>query len=142
MVRITINLPESFPFHTRIPVRITDLNYGGHVGNDKILSLIHEARAQFLAHFGFTEKQFAGTGLIMSDVAIVFKNELFYGDAVDIAVAVTEMTRISFDMVYLLEKRVDDKVETVAQAKTQMVCYDYERKKISAVPEEGKKVKS
>ena len=142
MAKITINLPESFPFHTRIPVRITDLNYGGHVGNDKILSLIHEARAQFLAHFGFTEKQFAGTGLIMSDVAIVFKNELFYGDAVDIAVAVTEMTRISFDMVYLLEKRVDNKVETVAQAKTQMVCYDYEGKKISAVPEEGKKVKS
>ncbi|MGN6400032.1 MAG: hypothetical protein ACTHMD_06240 [Flavisolibacter sp.] len=54
MARIKINLPENFFFNAAIPIRITDLNYGGHVGNDTILSLLHEARVQFLNHFHYT----------------------------------------------------------------------------------------
>ena len=77
MARIKILLPDKFSFSTSIPIRITDLNYGGHVGNDSILSLIHEARMQFLNEFGFTEMEFGGVSLIMSDVAMEFKNEIF-----------------------------------------------------------------
>ena len=82
MARISIDLPETFPFFIKIPVRITDLNYGGHVGNDSILSIIHEARMSFLFWNNYTEKDLAGASLIMGDVSIVFKNELFYGDVV------------------------------------------------------------
>ena len=46
MARIKLTLPERFPFTTTIPIRITDLNYGGHVGNDTVLALLHEARVQ------------------------------------------------------------------------------------------------
>ena len=52
MERIKINLPETFTFSTIIKIRITDINYGGHVGNDSFLSLVHEARLQFLASNG------------------------------------------------------------------------------------------
>ena len=72
MARLKIDLPEQFSFSTSIPVRITDLNYGNHVGNDAVLSIIHEARMQFLKSFGYTEMGFAGAGMIMSDVAIEF----------------------------------------------------------------------
>ena len=82
MGRIKLTMPEKFSFSCQIPVRITDINYGGHAGNDTILSLIHEARMQFLGHFGYTEMNVAGSGLIMSDVGIEFKKELFYGDQV------------------------------------------------------------
>ena len=54
MPRIKIDLPGSFTFITEIPVRITDLNYGGHVGNDTVLSIIHESRMQWLASIGFS----------------------------------------------------------------------------------------
>ena len=47
MARIKVELPELFTFNTTIPIRITDLNYGNHVGNDTILSMIHEACVQF-----------------------------------------------------------------------------------------------
>jgi acyl-CoA thioesterase FadM len=80
MARIKIELPEVFPFNCQIPVRITDINYGGHAGNDTVLSIIHEARMQFLQSMGYSEMEFGGVGMIMSDVAIEFKNELFYGD--------------------------------------------------------------
>ena len=136
---IAIGLPEKFLFSISIPVRITDLNYGGHVGNDAVLSIIHEARMQFLKHFGYTEMEFAGVGMIMSDVAIEFKNELFYGDMVIASVAAGEFTNVSFEIFYRLEKNMDDKKVLVAIAKTGMVCYDYGKKKIVAVPKEAKK---
>ena len=112
MARIKIELPPSFLFTAAIPVRITDINYGGHVGNDTVLSIIHEARMQFLHHFGYTEMNFGGTGLIMSDVGIEFKNELFYEDQVSVAVSIQEITRAGFALYYKLEKSVAGKNTT------------------------------
>src|SRR5688500_9521280 len=122
MARIKIDLPEQFSFSTSIPVRITDLNYGNHVGNDAVLSIIHEARMQFLKNSGYTELEFAGVGMIMSDVAIEFKNELFYGDIVIASVIATEFGKVGFDIYYKLEKATGDKNNLlVAAAKTGMV---------------------
>jgi acyl-CoA thioesterase FadM len=134
MARIKVELPEHFSFSTTIPVRITDLNYGKHVGNDTILSMIHEARVQFLQQFGYGELDFAGVGLIMSDVAIEFKNELFYGDAVKVSVAAADFSKIAFDLYYKLEKTSGDTL--IAVAKTGMVCYDYNKRKVAAIPGE------
>jgi acyl-CoA thioesterase FadM len=136
MARIKVELPEHFSFSASIPVRITDLNYGKHVGNDTILSMIHEARVQFLKQFGYGELDLAGVGLIMSDVAIEFKNELFYGDVVKVAVAAGDFSKIAFDLYYKLEKMSGDATRLVAVAKTGMVCYDYDKKKVTAIPDE------
>lgn len=136
MARISINLPAGFDFSTTIPVRITDVNYGGHVGNDTILSIIHEARVQFLQHHGYSEKDVAGAGLIMGDVAISFKNELFYGNPLRVYVTVTDISRISFDIIYKLESEKQGKPVIIAEAKTGMVCFDYEKRKIMPVPAE------
>jgi acyl-CoA thioesterase FadM len=138
MARVKIDLPKKFQFTTTIPVRITDLNYAGHAGNDAILSIIHEARAQYVKNLGYSEMEFAGTGTIMSDVAIEFKKELFFGDTVIASVAVGEFTKVGFELVYKLEKEVSGKKIIVALAKTGMVCYDYEGKKLAAIPEEAK----
>lgn len=138
MARITIVLPEKFLFTTTIPVRITDVNYGGHVGNDKILTLIHEGRMQFLKHYGYSEKKMGGVGLIMGDVAIQFRNELFYGDDLRMSISVSDISKVSFDIVYLLEKESGDQKVVVAQAKTGMVCFNYENKRIVSLPQEVK----
>jgi acyl-CoA thioester hydrolase len=136
MPRIRIELPEYFSFTTAIAVRITDLNYGGHVGNDSILSLIHEARVLFLKHHGYTEVDMAGTALIMGDVAIEFKSELFYGDALRASVTAGEFSRVGFALFYKLEKEVSGEMIPVAFARTGMVCYNYEAKKVVSVPGE------
>jgi acyl-CoA thioesterase FadM len=136
MPKIKIELPDKFSFTAVIPVRITDLNYGGHAGNDSILSIIHEARVQFLRHYGYGELDLAGVGLIMSDVAIEFKSELFYGEALRVSVTAGEFSRVGFDLFYKLEKEAGDKQVPVAFAKTGMVCFNYSLKKIAAVPVE------
>jgi YbgC/YbaW family acyl-CoA thioester hydrolase len=134
MGRIRIHLPEPFGFSAKIPIRITDLNYGNHVGNDTVLSLIHEARMQFLGSLGYTEMKLEGVSLIMSDVAIEFRSELFYGDMVTAWVKAGELARAGFDIYYKLMK--EDKL--VAIAKTGMVCYDYDIKKIVSLPARAK----
>jgi acyl-CoA thioesterase FadM len=138
MARIKIDLPGTFSFTATIPVRITDMNYGNHVGNDALLSIIHEARMQFLLKHGCTELNFDGVGLIMTDVGIEFKKEIFYGDTLEIKIAVADLTSIGFDLYYLIEKQKDNNKLTVAFAKTGMLCYDYDRKKITAVPSSAK----
>jgi acyl-CoA thioester hydrolase len=136
MPKTKLVLPEHFLFTAQIPVRVTDLNYGGHVGNDSILSLIHEIRVQFLIHHGYEEFNLAGAGLIMTDVAIEFRNELFYGDILWASVAAAEFSRVGFELYYKLEKKSGEKMVSVAFARTGMICYDYKAKKIISVPKE------
>lgn len=137
MSRIKIDLPEKFLFTTNITVRITDINYGGHAGNDTILSFIHEARQQFFMSFGYKELELGGVGIIMSDVAIEFKSEVFYGEIIKVSVAAGNFSRASFDLFYTLEKTTaEGKNIPVAFAKTGIVTYDYAQKKVAPVPEE------
>lgn len=132
MARVKIPLPQAFSFSTKIPVRITDINYGGHVGNDAVLSLLHEARMQFLHNAGYSELNLGGVGMIMADAAIEFKGEAFYGDVLTAYVTAAEFTRVGFDLYYKLVKSEDETVIVVA--KTGMVCFDYTKKKVAAIP--------
>ncbi|HRG28685.1 MAG TPA: thioesterase family protein [Chitinophagales bacterium] len=131
MSRIQVNFPEKHIFSTEIKVRITDLNYGGHLGNDSMLALLHEARVRYLKHFGYSEMDVEGTGIIMADVAIQFKTEAFYAERLTIAIAVGDFSRVSFDIYY----KVSSGNREVAIAKTGIVFFNYEKKKVAAVPE-------
>ncbi len=134
MDRIKLQLPDTFHFSTTLFIRITDLNYGGHVGNDVFLSLVHEARQQFLKHYGYTELNFANYSLIMADSAIEYRKELVYGDEVKISVAASGFDKLGFDLYYLLEVKSNDNWAIAGKIKTGMLCYDYINKKKVSVP--------
>lgn len=138
MERIKIKLPEQFNFSTIIKIRITDLNLGGHVGNDTFLSLLHEARHEFLRSFGYGEISFEGVGLIMSDAAIEYKKELVQGDEVKISVAADGFDKYGFDLFYKMELVTETENIIAAKAKTGMLCYDYTVKKLALLPEAAK----
>ena len=104
MPRVKIDLPKTFSFSTSFPVHITDLNYGAHVGNDKVLSFLHEARVRYLSSLGYTEFNLHGAGLIMADAILSFKNEMYYGDELLISIQAVEFSRIGFELVYKIEK--------------------------------------
>jgi len=134
MERIKIKFPEHFNFSTVIKIRITDLNIGGHVGNDTFLSLMHEARHEFLKYHGYEELSFEGNGLIMTDAAIEYKQELEQGNEVKISVAAAGFDKYGFDIFYKLEVVKDANLLLAGKAKTGMLCYDYENKKLMPVP--------
>ncbi len=134
MARVKVELPAVFSFSTAIPVRITDLNYGAHLGNDALLSILHEARLHFLHHAGTVEFDPASKlGFIMADVAIAYKGEGFYGDVLHIDLAATDLHKYGFDLVYRVQNQTG---KPVAHAKTGMLCFDYNTRKLRGLPPE------
>ncbi len=138
MPRIKLEIPENKIAVLTVPVRITDINYGNHVGNDAFVSIIHEARMQWLQQCSYTELNIEGSGLILADLAVEFKSEAFYGDTIEIIISIGEISKVSFELFYQLSATRNEKNILLALAKTGIVCYDYENKKVISIPEKLK----
>lgn len=135
MPRIEVEIPAHTHFETQIPIRITDLNYGAHLGNDALLSILHEARVQLLVHFGYSELELGGASLIMADVAIAYKGEGFYGDVLTLKLAINDLSKYGFDITYHV---LNQHGKEVARAKTGMLCFNYTERKLMSLPAEVK----
>jgi len=134
MARVKIEIPESWRFSTEIPVRITDINYGNHMGNDAFLGILHEARLRWLKQYGWTELVFPPIGLIMIDIAVRFKTEAHHGDILNISLTPVDWTKLGFDLIYLAIHAATG--TEVARAQTGFVFFDYDKKKLSPLPSE------
>ena len=124
-------MPERYLFSTEIPVRITDLNYGRHLGNDALLSIIHEARVRFLSHFNYTESNIEGVGSMMADVAIIYKHQGYYGDRLTIRIGIDDVSKKSCDFYYNITNQAD---KVVALCKTTIVFYNDQLQKPVNIP--------
>jgi acyl-CoA thioester hydrolase len=138
MARIKITLPQKDIASFIIPVRITDINYGNHVGNNAMVEIIHEARMQFLRRYNYTELDAGGTSLIMNELLVEFKNEAFYNDLPEVKIFAGEISKKSFELFYLITVQRSEKQVIIAHAKTGMVCYNYKEKKVELLPEKLK----
>lgn len=134
MARVKLMIPEHKIFSTEIAVRITDINYGNHVGNDAFVHLIHEARVQWLSAYNYTELNIEGASLIMADLTVEYKGESFYGDILQIEIAVGEISRAGFELYYQITTTRDAKNILIAKAKTGLVSFNYEEKKVRELP--------
>lgn len=132
MARVVVDLPETFSFSTELPVRVTDLNYGAHLGNDAVLQFVHEARVRFLAKHGWTEANVDGPGIIMADAAVVYASEAFWGMTLRVEVAVSDVRSRAFELLYRLTDAATGK--EVARAKTGIVFFDYATRKVAQAP--------
>lgn len=136
MARIKLTVPQNTLATVIIPVRITDINYGNHLGNDSFISIVHEARVQWMQNHNYTELNIEGTGVILADLAIEFKSEGFYGDIIQVQISAGEVSKVSFELYYTLTTKRNNQPVLLAVAKTGMVCYNYTDKKVTAVPQQ------
>lgn len=118
-------------FTTTLTVRVGDINYGGHLGHDRLITLLHQARCDFLQTLGLSEADCAGVALIMRRLEVDYLAEAFLGDVLTVAVWVTALRGTRFSLHY----RVSKGEQTVATANTLMVCFDYQARKVCAVPD-------
>ena len=133
MTRIKLNFPEKVIFSTSIPVRISDINYGGHVGNDSVLNIAHEARIRFLNSLGYSETDIEGMSIIMTDAVINYKNQGYYGDILKIDVSANDIKNNGFDLYY---KMTNEKTGIeIARVKTGIAFFDYTQRKTVRIPE-------
>ncbi len=132
MARVKIDVPARLPFRTEIPIRVSDINYAGHLGNDAVLSLVHEARIRFLQSLGFTELDVAGAGVIMVDAVVVYRSEAFYGDVAVIEVGAIAGESVDCEMYYRITNA--DTGREIARVKTGIVFFDYAKRKVLKPP--------
>ncbi|HED11126.1 MAG TPA: thioesterase [Caldithrix abyssi] len=133
MARLKIERPSKADYSCLLEVRITDMNYGGHVGNDRFLSYLHEARVCWLSSLGYSELDIEGVGLVMNEAMLQYKNQLFYPDKIRCDVTVTEISRMGFELVYHLWSEKQQK--TILLGQTGQVFYDYREKKLAKTPQ-------
>ena len=133
MPRVRLRPLRDYPYETRIAVRTTDLNYGGHLGWDRLLTLAHEARIAFLAQLGLSELECHGVSLILGDVAAVYQSEAFAGDELRFELSAGEFSSSGFRIFYRVTRAEDS--EPVALIETGMACFSYRERKVCRLPD-------
>lgn len=132
MARVKLDLPQRFAFSTEIAINIGHINYGGHLGNDSALTLLHETRLHYLKSLGYTELDIGGLGLIQTDAVLVYKAEAFWGDRILAEVVADDFNKYGFDFVYRLKRLADQ--QDILHAKTGMLMFNYDTRKPASVP--------
>ena len=138
MQRIKIDLPQKFIYFTEISVRVYDVNFAGHLSNDSILSMVHEARIRFLKNWGYSEVDTAGAGIIMFDAAIQYKSQGYHGDILVFDVSINNFIRNGCDFIFRITNKANGK--EIARARTGIAFFDYEQNKMVPVPEKFKEL--
>ncbi|MBQ0832598.1 thioesterase family protein [Marinobacter sp.] len=134
MARIELSFPDNvFCFETRMQVRTTDINGANHLGNDALVSMLSEARAQFLISYGVAEGDSSGQGIIVTDLATMYQSESFFPEMLRFEVGVMDFNKYGADFVFRVTK--DESGQPVALAKYGFVFFDYPKKKVTPMPE-------
>ncbi|OPY83382.1 MAG: hypothetical protein A4E65_00609 [Syntrophorhabdus sp. PtaU1.Bin153] len=132
MSRIKLSEQSDYEFHFTITLQPRDINYGGHLGNDSLVSLLGAARANALRLLGLSEGDLGDgrTGVIMSDLVVNFRAEGFMFDELLIDTHIGEVNRTGFRIFHRVTK---DKT-LIALAETGITTFDYVSRKIAPVP--------
>ncbi|MGM0825174.1 MAG: acyl-CoA thioesterase [Pseudomonadota bacterium] len=89
MERVQLDFPDAAIIHRHsLSVRVTDMNYGRHLGHDALVSLLHEARSQAFAALDLPEWDMHGYPSVVADLAVQYQSEARWPDALVIETAV------------------------------------------------------
>jgi acyl-CoA thioester hydrolase len=134
MARIKINLPDKFSFSTDIPVRIGDINRGGHVSWNALFGILEESNVQFWKSLNAWEIEGEKVSRITVDAGINYKRQAYHGQTLRVEIASSELTEKGFDLVYRVTDA--DSGTEIARAKAGILCYDYDKQKVIPIPGE------
>jgi 4-hydroxybenzoyl-CoA thioesterase len=137
MARINIDLPEHFVFSTEIPLYIGHINYGGHLDNALLLSIVSEARLRFFKSMGYGELDIEGVGIVVADAAVQYKSEAFHGETMVVRMAASDVGSKGCDLLWQMSEKTS--AREVARGKTGIVFFDYAVRKVAPVPENFRK---
>jgi acyl-CoA thioesterase FadM len=135
MARIKLKFPERVLSSVEIRLRITDINYGNHLGNDALVSILHEARVMWLQQLGYSEMNIEGYSIIMSDLAVNYLKESFYGDVLKIDLGVETISNVGFELCYRVTCERNEAEVLIAIAQTGILFFDYVNRKVMPLPD-------
>jgi acyl-CoA thioester hydrolase len=123
---------DGYPFVHRETVRFRDLDGMGHVNNAVYSTYLEQARLAWFSRTLFGEaEEMPLRDVILARTEIDFRSPLENGEVVEIGVRPSRIGTKSFELEY--ELRAGGRV--VAEARSVLVGYDYERAESIPVPE-------
>lgn len=120
-----------FSFHTTLMPR--DINYGGHLGHDAIVTLFGSARASMYHSMGFGEGDLGDgqNGTIMSDLVVNYRAEGYVFDEIRVDSHIGELGTGNFRIF----QRVVRNDTLIALAETGIAVFNYTQHKIGRLPD-------
>lgn len=135
MARLQLDFSQQqFRYQTPMTVRSTDINAANHLSNDAMISMISEARARFLFDHGIRETAESGPGIIVTDLATMYRAEAHARDKLLFEVGVMDFNRYGGDIIFRITRPAD--ATLIALAKSGFVFFDYALGKVTAMPVE------
>jgi len=135
MARIKIDRHPQYPHTLDLAIRVSDLNYGAHLGYDRILTLAHEARVQIFSGWGLTELNLGDgrTGIVAGDAGVNYTGEGFQGDVLEIGTLALDIGPVTFRLAHRFFNRKTG--VNVAFAEIGFVAFDYEKRTPGKIPD-------
>lgn len=120
-------------YETEYKVIVSDINYGGHMGNERALIIFQQTRMEWLNSIGYDETNIEGKGMIQLESHVYYLKEIFLGKILRCRITNIEPEKITFNINYEI---INQKGETAIKGSTKMAVFDYEKKRVSRIPQE------
>jgi acyl-CoA thioester hydrolase len=133
MAKIKLKARGNYTFQYQTTLKVRDINYGGHLGNDAVVSLLQEARMALLGELGGSELDLGDgeTGIIMNELAVNYRAEGRLMDEITIHSEITDLKAASFRICHRVARGHD----TLALAEVGLVAFNYKTGRIAEVPQ-------
>lgn len=134
MPSVNIDFPVEVIYRHPVRLRISDINYGQHLGHDTLISLLHDARCGWLKANQLSELSLDGgtLGWVVADLSVKYQAEAFYGDELVIELAVGEIGRKGAAIFQRVVRPADERV--IALAQVGVVFFDFVNRCAAPVP--------
>lgn len=120
-------------YEMKYKVIVSDINYGGHMGNERALIIFQQARMEWLNSIGYDEANIENKGLIQLESHVYYLKEVFLGNKLLCKIIKIEPERITFNIEYEI---INENKDIVIKGMTKMAVFDYEKKRIARIPKE------
>lgn len=124
---------SDYVFHTLLPVRISDLTGGLHVGNHVYIAYATEAQLQLMAAMGFPQLMVADAMPINNHLEVSYLSEAKYGDVIEASVAIEAFETSQYQLIINLNNAKTER--TICQLRMCMVFLDMKTHRRCDVPE-------
>ena len=132
MARITLEMPKEYPFSTELEVYIEHINRGNHLGNERLVAFLNEARLRYLPA-QLCDLAGEGFGWINGDLAVIYRGEAHHGNVLRVQAAVADFHRYGFDMYFHVSERGSG--AEIALAKMGLLLFDFTQHRLQAMSE-------
>ncbi|MDR3260134.1 MAG: acyl-CoA thioesterase [Fusobacteriaceae bacterium] len=114
-------------------IKEEDINYGGHVGNERALLFFQISRMSLFESLGFSELDIGDNiGIIQKKSYVEYNKELFLDEKIEVIIDKFLYTKASFTLFY----KILSDGEIAIEGYTQLIAFDYANKKMKRIPNE------